>query len=184
MEGTDLARRSPCFSSLPCSDLERCWSTLMTASFSRSSAWSARILDTAQNTPSFYKPWEANSITCVGRCLPVLHPLMSMTRQRQVFIKTAVGWMARRMIDDGRVPARKAVRVLFKKKRKKHMPTSSSISLSYSAVLSMFHRSFTSELQRWQLRPLRTASWCSPPGTFAPTWWCLPPGPESAPPSP
>lgn len=38
MEGTDLAKRRPCFSSLPCSHLERCWRTLIVASFSRSSA--------------------------------------------------------------------------------------------------------------------------------------------------
>lgn len=39
----------------------------------------------------------------------------------------------------------------------------------------------TSVLQPWQQHPLQTVSWCSPPDTFAPTWWCLPPGREYAP---
>lgn len=55
MEGTDLARRSPWFSDLPCSHLERCWKTLMTASFSRSWAWRARILNTEHTHDEFEK---------------------------------------------------------------------------------------------------------------------------------
>lgn len=47
--------------------------------------------------------------------VPVLHLLMSVTRQRQVFIKTAVWRMSRRMIDYGRVSAGK-VDNDFKKK--------------------------------------------------------------------
>lgn len=55
MEGTDLARRSPWFSDLPCSHLERCWKTLMTASFSRSWAWRARILNAEHTHDEFEK---------------------------------------------------------------------------------------------------------------------------------
>lgn len=50
MVGTDLAGRRPCLSSLPCSPLERCWRTLITASFSRSWAWRTRILNGKKHT--------------------------------------------------------------------------------------------------------------------------------------